>query len=74
MPMRQARAPCPPMSCWTGNAQQWVSLCSLADSGFFKNFLYQGGVKSTVSWVFEALILKFQKATTKIGVFLTLPS
>ena len=25
----------------------------LADSGFFKNFLYQGGVKSTVSWVFE---------------------
>ena len=28
---------------------------SLADSGFFKNFLYQGGVKSTVSWVFEDL-------------------
>ena len=25
----------------------------LADSGFFKNFLYQGGMKSTVSWVFE---------------------
>ena len=25
----------------------------LTDSGFFKNFLYQGGVKSTVSWVFE---------------------
>ena len=27
----------------------------LADSGFFKNFLYQGGVKSTVSWVFDDL-------------------
>ena len=27
----------------------------LADSGFLKNFLYQGGVKSTVSWVFEDL-------------------
>ena len=28
---------------------------TLADSGFFKNFLYQGGVKSTVLWVFEDL-------------------
>ena len=26
-----------------------------ANSGFFKNFLYQGGVKSTVSWIFEDL-------------------
>ena len=26
---------------------------TLADSGFFKNFLYQGGVKSTVPCVFE---------------------
>ena len=34
----------------------------LADSGFFKTFLYQGGVKSTVSWVFEDLSLEFQKA------------
>ena len=25
----------------------------LADSGFFKNFLYQGGMKSTISYVFE---------------------
>ena len=32
-----------------------VSICLLADSGFFKNFLYQGGVKSTVSGVFENL-------------------
>ena len=32
--------------------------CTLADSGFFKNFLYQGGVKSTVSWVFEDLKFK----------------
>ena len=28
-------------------------VCTLVDSGFFKTFLYQGGVKSTVSWVFE---------------------
>ena len=28
---------------------------SLADSGFFKNFKHQGGVKSTVSCVFEDL-------------------
>ena len=32
-------------------------VCTLADSGFFKNFLYQGGVKSTVSCVFEDLKL-----------------
>ena len=25
------------------------NVCMLADSGFFKNFLYQGGMKSTVS-------------------------
>ena len=50
-------------------------ICTIAESGFFKNSLFQGGLKSTVSWVFEDLIsLKFQKATTKIGVFLTLPS
>ena len=30
-------------------------LCILADSGNFKNFLYQGGVKSTVFCVFEDL-------------------
>ena len=33
----------------------------LADSGFFKNFLYQGGVKSTISWVFEDLELKISE-------------
>ena len=33
---------------------------TLADTGFFKNFLYQGGVKSTVSWVFEIEDLKFK--------------
>ena len=33
-------------------------LCTLADSGFFENFLYRGGVKSTVSWVFEDLKFK----------------
>ena len=34
------------------------TVCTLADSGFFKNFLYQGGVKSTVCWVFEDLKFK----------------
>ena len=34
---------------------------SIADSGFFKNFLYQGGVKSTVSWVFEDLKFKISE-------------
>ena len=31
---------------------------TLADSRFFKNFLYQGGVKSTVSWIYENLKFK----------------
>ena len=34
------------------------NVCILADSGFFKYFLYQGGLKSTVSWVFEDLKFK----------------
>ena len=33
----------------------------LADSGFFKNFLYQGGVKSIVSWVVEDLKIKISE-------------
>ena len=33
-------------------------VCRLADSGFLKNFLYQGGVKSTLSCVFEDLKFK----------------
>ena len=40
----------------------------LADSRFFKNFLYQCGVKSTVSWVFEDL--KFKISEGYVGVFL----
>ena len=36
----------------------------LADSGFFKNFLYQGGVKSSVSWVFEDLKFKISEGYT----------
>ena len=36
-------------------------LCTLANSGFFKNFLYQGDVKSTVSWVFEDLKFKISE-------------
>ena len=38
-----------------------VNVCLLADSGFFINFLYQGGVKSTVSWVFEDLKFKISE-------------
>ena len=34
---------------------------TLADSGFFKNFLYEGGVKSTVSLVFEDLKFKISE-------------
>ena len=33
----------------------------LADSGFFKNCLYQGGMKSTVSCVFEDLKFKISE-------------
>ena len=33
----------------------------LADSGFIKNFLYQGGVMSSVSWVFEDLKFKISE-------------
>ena len=36
-------------------------LCKLANSGFLKNFLFQGGVKSTVSWVFEDLKFKISE-------------
>jgi hypothetical protein len=34
---------------------------TLADSGFFKNVLYQGGEKSTVSWVLEDLNFKISE-------------
>ena len=37
----------------------------LADSGFFKNFLYQSGVKSTVSGVFEDLKFKIFEDSDK---------
>ena len=38
-----------------------LSTCTLADSGFFKNLLHQGGVKSTVFWVFEDLKFKISE-------------
>ena len=38
-----------------------ITVYRLADSGFFKNFLYRGGVKSTVSWVFEDLKFKISE-------------
>ena len=34
---------------------------TLANSGFLKNFLYQGGVRSTVFWVFEDLKFKISE-------------
>ena len=34
---------------------------TLADSGFFQIFLYQGGVKASVSWVFEDLKFKISE-------------
>ncbi len=36
-------------------------VCTVADSRFFKNFLHQGGVKSTVFWVFEDLKFKISE-------------
>ena len=38
-----------------------LEICILADSGFFLNSLDQGGVKSTVSWVFEDLRFKMSE-------------
>ena len=38
-----------------------MNVRTLADSGFLKNFLYQGGVKSTVFWVFEDLKYKISE-------------
>ena len=41
----------------------------LADSGFFKNLLYPGGVKSTVSWVFEDLMFKISEGSDQNWCF-----
>ena len=38
-----------------------MHISTLADSGFFENFLYQSGVKSIVSWVFEELKFKISE-------------
>ena len=38
-----------------------IEILRLADSGFFLNFLYQGGVRSTVFWVFEDLKFKISE-------------
>ena len=48
-------------NCFSGAFLSYVEVCILADSGFFKNFLYQGGVTSTVSWVFEDLKFKISE-------------
>ena len=52
-----------------------IGICTLADSGFFKIFLYQGGVKSTVPWILEDLKFKISEdwVRTRIEVFLALP-
>ena len=39
----------------------FLLVCMLADSGFLKNFLYQDGVKSIVSWVLEDLKFKISE-------------
>ena len=44
-------------------------MCTLADSGFFKNFLYQDGVKSTASWVFEDLKFKISEGYDQTWCF-----
>ena len=44
-------------------------LCTLADSGFFFKILYQGGVKSTVSWVFEDIKSKISEGYDQNGWF-----
>ena len=36
-------------------------ICTLADSGFFKNVLYQDGVNSKVFWAFENLKFKISE-------------
>ena len=41
----------------------------LAVLGFFKDFYYQGGVKSTVSWVFEDLKLKISEGNDQNWCF-----
>ena len=48
---------------------QGQKLCTLADSGFFKNFLYQGGVNSTVSWVFDDLKFEISEGYDLIWCF-----
>ena len=48
-----------PLWIWENLSAPDVS--TLADSGFFKNFLYQGGVKATVSWVFEDIKFKISE-------------
>ena len=40
---------------------QSIGTYNLANSGFFKNFLYQGGVKSTVFGVVEDLKFKISE-------------
>ena len=51
-----------------GVHSQCYVVYKLADSGFFLDFWYQGGVKSTVFGIFEGLRFKIQKARTKIEV------
>ena len=48
-------------TCRTDLVDIFKMVFKLADSGFFKNFLYQVGVKSTVSWVFEDLKFKISE-------------
>ena len=46
---------------WLKNINCLLHVPVLDDSGFFKNFLYQGDVKSSVFWVFEDLKFKISE-------------
>ena len=50
-----------------GLKKLFVTIPILADSGFFKSFLYQDGVKSTVFWVFEDLKFKISEGYDQFG-------
>ena len=46
-----------------------VKVCKLADSVFFENFLYQGGVKAKVSGVVEDLKFKISEGSDQFWMW-----
>ena len=49
--------------------QAQTVLYIIADSGFFKNLLHQGGVEPTVFWVFEDLKFKISEGYNQTWCF-----